>query len=78
LAKSGLVKEKLFYAWKNYLISIKLKKTTDELNIEKPLREQYENDFNLTLQEKTRIHQIKAGRIFAKCFREEVYSYFSH
>lgn len=78
LSKSRIVKEKLFYAWKNYLTASKLKKVSDELSIEKPLREEYEANYNTILSEKRHLHTIKAARIFAKCFRGEVYSYFSH
>ena len=76
--KAHVVKEKLFVTWKNFVVLNKLKRTQEELDIEKPLREQYENHYHLTLADKRRLHQIKAGRIFSKCFRGEIYSYFSH
>ena len=78
ISKSKIVKEKLFYAWKNYITTAKLRKVTDELAIEKPLRQQHESSLHITLADKRRLHQIKAGRIFAKCFRGELYSYFTH
>jgi hypothetical protein len=78
LQKSHVVKEKLFVTWKNFVTLNKLKRTQDELAYEKPLREQFENHYHVTVAEKRRIHQIKAGRIFAQCFRGELYSYFSH
>lgn len=78
LSKSKIVKEKLFYAWKNFIVSNKLKKVTEELDRERPLREEYESHYHITLHEKKRLHEIKVGRMFAKCFRGELYSYFSH
>ena len=76
--KSHVVKEKLFVTWKNFVILNKLKRTKEELDVERPLREQYENHYNITLADKRRLHQIKAGRMFAKAFRGELFSYFSH
>ena len=76
--KAHAVKEKLFVTWKNFVVINKLKRTQEELDVEKPLREQFENHYHLTLADKRRLHQIKAGRMFSKCFRGEIYSYFSH
>ncbi|OMJ95658.1 hypothetical protein SteCoe_905 [Stentor coeruleus] len=78
LTKSHLVKEKLFFAWKNFIITNKLQRTQEELNYEKPLREKYENLHKDVIEEKQRIHNIKVGRMFAKCFRGELFSYFTH
>ena len=78
ISKSKIVKEKLFYAWKNFLITNKLKKVSEELAIEKPLRQQHESSLHISIADKRSLHQIKAGRIFAKCFRGELYSYFTH
>lgn len=78
LSKAHLVKEKLFIAWKNYIIMNKLQRTQNELEYEKPLREKFESLHNEVIQEKQNLSNLKVGRLFAKCFRGELFSYFAH
>ena len=72
-----LTTHKLFYAWKNHLLSQKLKAASGELSNEKPLRMELEETLELTKQEHTRLSQIHSIRIFGKHCNSSLKSYFT-
>ncbi|OMJ90799.1 hypothetical protein SteCoe_6779 [Stentor coeruleus] len=70
-----LITQKLFLAWKFHLLINKHKKTTNELAIEKPKREEYENAYkNLhaynieMLQKKAIVNILKEGKNVVKSY----------
>ncbi|CAG9315987.1 unnamed protein product [Blepharisma stoltei] len=69
-------KQKLFYAWKSYKLTQKLKAASDELAVEKPKRLELEQKLSYTHNESLRNSQIKVGRVLAKRFNVQVSSYF--
>ena len=70
-------KEKVFCAWKIYFISNKLKHISGELSVEKPQREEYQKNLNSIVTESLRNKQISAGKVFFKCCKGRLLTYFN-
>ncbi|OMJ74200.1 hypothetical protein SteCoe_26925 [Stentor coeruleus] len=83
---NGQITQKLFLAWKLHLLMNKHRKTTNELAVEKPKREEYENAYNNLhaynieiLQRKAIVNIMKEGRNIVKSYfsiwRNKIYEF---
>lgn len=73
---TNTVKQKLFYAWKSFRLQNKYQAAAGELAVERPRRQELEQNLSFTQNEGVRNSQIKVGRVLAKRFVSQVSSYF--
>lgn len=74
---SEMCKEKVFYAWKCFFTSNKLKSANKELSIERPKRQEFEINYVNAIAESSRNNKINAGKVFFKWFKTRLVTYYS-